>query len=87
MIESGTNPSLRTVMKVCDALGTELTDAMEQEGIGTLPGKKSSRLRSVQVDIPSDDPQMKKLLAFIRKLEPDDMRRALRLVKTSFGGR
>ncbi len=87
MIESGTNPSIRTVMKVCDALGTDVADVMEQEGIGSLPGRKAARLSAVQIDLPVDDPQMKKLLAFIRRLGGDDRRRALRLLKTTFGSR
>ena len=87
MIESGTNPSIRTVMKVCDALGTDVADVMEQEGIGSLPGKKAAKINAVQIDLPMDDPQMKKLLAFIRKLGTEDKRRALRLLKTTFGNR
>jgi transcriptional regulator with XRE-family HTH domain len=87
MIESGTNPSIRTVMKVCDALGTDVADVMEQEGIGSLPGRKTTKISAVQIDLPVDDPQMKKLLAFIRKLGTEDKRRALRLLKTTFGSR
>jgi len=87
MIESGTNPSIRTVMKVCDALGTDVAGVMEQEGIGSLPGRKAAKLNAVQIDLPVDDPQMKKLLAFIRRLGADDRRRALRLLKTTFGSR
>ena len=85
MIEAGTNPSIRSAMKVCDALGTDITSVMEQEGIGALPGKKSAKLMGVQVDMPTDDPQMKKLLSFIRRLEIEERRRALRLIKTTFG--
>jgi transcriptional regulator with XRE-family HTH domain len=85
MIEAGTNPSIRTTLKVCDALETDITAVMEQEGIGALPGKKSAKLMDVQVDIPTDDPQMKKLLSFIRRLGIDERRRALRLLKTTFG--
>ncbi len=87
MIESGTNPSMRTIMKVCDALETEVSDVMEQEGIGAIPGRKPAKLNAVQIDLPVDDPQMKKLLSFIRRLGTEDRRRALRLVKTTFGGR
>ena len=87
MIESGTNPSIRTVMKVCDALGTDIADVMEQEGIGSLPGRKPAKLSMVQIDLPMEDPQMKKLLSFIRRLDTEDRRRALRLLKTTFGNK
>lgn len=83
MIESGTNPSLRTIIKVCKALGTDLAAVMEAEGIGFIPGRKSSRMRAVQIDLPEDS-QMKKLLSFIRGLDAQDKRRALRLLKTTF---
>jgi hypothetical protein len=43
MIEQGTNPSLRSLMKVCDALGTDIASVLDEEGIGTLPGKKKAR--------------------------------------------
>ncbi len=85
MIESGTNPSIKTIMKICDALGTDLTDIMEKEGIGSLPGKKPARMRDVQVDLPSSDPTMKKLVRLIKGLDTDSRRRALRLIRTSFG--
>lgn len=85
MIESGTNPSIKTIMKVCDALETHIADVMEQEGIGTLPGRKPARVKSVQVDIPAEDPQIKKLVSFIKKLDEEDRRKALKLIKTSFG--
>jgi len=39
------------------------------------------------VDIPSDDPNVKKLLKLIRGLETEDRRRALKLIKTTFGER
>jgi len=87
MIESGTNPSIRTIMKVCDALGTDIAEVMDREGIGTLPGRKPTKLSEVQIDLPVDDPQMKKLLTFVRKLDTDDRRRALRLLKTTFGSK
>ena len=74
-------------MKVCDALGTDVADVMEKEGIGSLPGRKAAKLSAVQIDLPVDDPQMKKLLSFIRRLGADDRRRALRLLKTTFGSR
>jgi transcriptional regulator with XRE-family HTH domain len=85
MIEAGTNPSIRTVMKVCEALGTNIARVMEQGGIGTVPGRKAVKMSQVQIDLPVDDPQMKKLLTFIRRLDTEDRRRALRLVKTTFG--
>ena len=85
MIESGTNPSVKTIMKVCDALDTNLWSVMEQEDIGRVPGKKSAKIKAVQVDLPVDDPQMKKLVSFIKGLGEDDRRKALRLIKTTFG--
>ncbi len=87
MIESGTNPSVRTVMKVCDALDTDIAEVMDKEGIGEVAGRKPAKLSSVQIDLPVEDPQMKKLLSFIRRLSADDRRRALRLLKTTFGSR
>ncbi|MBW2261111.1 MAG: helix-turn-helix transcriptional regulator [Deltaproteobacteria bacterium] len=84
MIESGTNPSVRTVFKVCDALGTTLEEVMEKEGIGKVAGKKTRRMQNVQVDLPTDDPEMRKLVGFIRRLETADRKRALRLIKTTF---
>lgn len=87
MIESGTNPSIRTIMKVCEALGTDVAEVMDQEGIGTVPGRKPQKLNAVQIDLPVEDPQMKKLLSFIRRLGTEDRRRALRLLKTTFGSR
>jgi transcriptional regulator with XRE-family HTH domain len=85
MIESGTNPSVKTIMKVCDALGTSLWDVMEEEGIGSAAGKKSAKIKAVQVDLPVDDPQMKKLISFIKGLDEENRRKALRLIKTTFG--
>ena len=87
MIEAGTNPSVRTIMKVCDALDTDIAEVMDNEGIGAVAGRRPARLRSVQIDLPVEDPQMKRLLTFVRRLSPEDRRRALRLLKTTFGNR
>jgi hypothetical protein len=34
--------------------------------------------------MPTDDPQVRKLISFIRKLDVADRKRALRLLKTTF---
>ena len=86
MIESGTNPSVRTVFKVCSALETTLDKVMEEAEIGTVP-RKPKKAQDVQVDVPADDKQVKKLIKFIKKLSEDDRRKALRLIKTTFGAK
>jgi transcriptional regulator with XRE-family HTH domain len=55
MIETGTNPSIRTMLKMSDALEMDITAIMDQEGIGTLGRKKSAKAQGVQVDIPVED--------------------------------
>ena len=87
MIESGTNPSVKTIMKVCGALDTDIAEVMEREGLGEMPGRKPAKLRGVQLDMPTDEPQMKQLLVFLRRLDESDRRRALRLITTTFGKR
>lgn len=87
MVEAGTNPSLKTIFKICAALDTDIVEVMEREGIGELPGRKPAKLRNVQLDLPTDDPQMKKLVGFLRGLDRNGMHRALRLIKTTFGSR
>ena len=87
MVEAGTNPSLKTIFKLCAALDTDIAEVMEREGIGELPGRKPAKLRDVQLDLPTDEPQMKKLLGFLRGLDLKDMHRALRLIKTTFGSK
>jgi transcriptional regulator with XRE-family HTH domain len=84
MIEQGTNPSIRTILKMCDALETDITAVMDSEGIGTLGRKKSAKAQGVQVDIPVEDRYMKKIVRFIRGLDKEDRHRALRLIKTTF---
>jgi transcriptional regulator with XRE-family HTH domain len=83
MIESGTNPSLRTIFRLCDALGTSLEEVLEAEGI-TTGGRKPRDARDLQLDVPVEEPSMKRLVSFIRRLDAEDRRRALRLVKTTF---
>jgi transcriptional regulator with XRE-family HTH domain len=85
MIEQGTNPSLRTIFKVCGALDVPLEEVMERAGIGTVPGKKTKKMEAVQVDLPEEDPLVKRLINFIRRLDKQDRQTALRLIKTTFG--
>ena len=84
MIEQGTNPSIRTMLKMCEALETDITAVLDQEGIGTLGRKKSAKARDVQIDLPVDDRYMNKIVKFIRPLSMENRRRALRLIKTTF---
>ena len=83
MIEAGTNASLRTLMKVCAALDTELASVLEEEGIGHRPGRKPRWLKGVQIDL-AGDRQMKNALAFIRRLDQEERHHALRLLKATF---
>ena len=87
MIETGANPSIRMLLRFCEALGTDLTDVMEQAGIGVVPGRKPAKLRDIQVDLEDEDPSMRKLLGFLRGLDPERRRRALRLLRAAFKGK
>jgi len=86
MIESGTNPSVKTIFKVCAALDTSLDKVMEQADVGTVP-RKPLKSMGVQVDLPADDPQMKQIIKFVKKLDEGDRKKALRLIRTTFGDR
>jgi transcriptional regulator with XRE-family HTH domain len=82
MIESGTNSSLKTLLKLCDGLETSLPVLMEQaRKTKPLKGKKR-RVTPLAVPIPTDCPYFKKIVSMIRRLESDDRGRALEIIRT-----
>jgi transcriptional regulator with XRE-family HTH domain len=82
MIESGTNSSLKTLLKLCDGLETSLPVLMEQaRKMKPMTGKKR-RVTPLAVPIPTDCPYFKKIVSMIRKLESEDRGRALDIIRT-----
>ena len=82
MIESGTNSSLKTLLKLCHGLETSLPVLVEQaRKIRPMKGKKR-RVTPLSVPIPTDCPYFKKLVSMIRKLESEDRGRALDIIRT-----
>ncbi len=82
MIESGTNSSLKTLLKLCDGLDTSLSALVEQaRRTRPLTGKKR-RVTPLSVPIPTDCPYFKKIVSMLRKLENEDRGRALDIIRT-----
>jgi len=81
MIESGTNPSLRTILKICHGLDANLADVVESCRKARIPEKKK-RVTPLHVEIPHTCPVFQSLVRFIRKLDGEKRRRALDILRS-----
>jgi transcriptional regulator with XRE-family HTH domain len=82
MIESGTNSSLRTLLKLCEGLEITLPTLVEQaKKTRPLKGKKK-RVTPLHVPIPEDCPYFRKLVSMIRKMEDEERDMALEIIRT-----
>jgi transcriptional regulator with XRE-family HTH domain len=82
MIESGTNSSLRTLLKLCDGLEVNLPTLLEQARKARPQAGKKKRVNPLHVSIPDDCPHFKKLVSYIRKMGDEERALALEILRS-----
>ncbi len=81
MMESGANVSLKTLLSVTDALGMDLKDILKIKGLPK--GGRGKRGTPITSDDLLQDPSAKELVRRISLMNPDQRRRALKILKTA----
>lgn len=81
MIESGTNPSMKTLLKLCQAMGVDIVDVIDRAANVRVPTRHRRRVCTLHATAPSDCPVFRKLMRYIEKLDRHERERALRIIK------
>lgn len=82
MVESGTNPSLKTILKLCDALDVAPVEMVDRARNMRTIQQRKKRVSPLNVTVPTDCPAFRQLLRFIRRMDREQRHRALEIIRS-----
>ncbi len=81
MMEAGTNPSIKTIVRLCAALEMDLGDLVERLRSARPVVVRKRRVSPLHIEFPIDCPAFRRLVALIRTMDRDQRARALHIIR------